>query len=62
MLINFGDHSKQNKEPDYLFVVDRNRYVVITSQLNNLDLHYEIFRSVQEPEKKAIILVYFDDD
>lgn len=62
LLNNYIPPIDQHVEPDYLFVVDRKRSVVVTSQLDNLNLDYVIFRSVHEPISKALILVYFKAD
>lgn len=61
LLAQFDPTAQRPKEPDYLFVCSAQRYEVLVSQLECLKLEYKIFKHTLEPDKKVLVLVFFDD-
>ena len=67
LLAKFDPTSQRPREADYLFVADAGRCEVLIDQfkrhgLGNYDKDYRIFKSTLAPEKKVIVLVFFNDE
>ena len=63
LLEAFDPTSQRPREPNYVFIVNAKRVSVLTDQLvNSLRLTVKVFKHIKEPHKKAVVLVFFEDE